>query len=53
MIQGAKVELILEDGRMLGYYQYVENKTMFISMDYSGMYSVGILKSDIKKIIEL
>lgn len=53
MTQGTKVELILKDGRIIGYYQYTERNTVYVSMDYSGMTSWGIEKKEIKKIVEL
>lgn len=53
MIQGTKVELVLKDGRMIGYFLYKERGVTWISMDSYGMYSYGVSTSDIKKVIEL
>lgn len=53
MIQGTKVELVLKDGRMIGYFLYRERGTTWISMDSHGMYSYGVINKEIKKIIEL
>lgn len=53
MKQGDKIEIILKDARLIGYFQYKERGTTWISMDYSGMFSYGVHSPDIKKIVEL
>lgn len=54
MTQGQIVELILKDGdRAVGYYQYTENRVVFLSPFSHGLSQWGTLKSDILKIVEL
>lgn len=54
MKQNDIVELILKDGdRAVGYYQYTERGTVFLSPFSHGMSSWGTLKEDIKLIKKL
>lgn len=54
MRPGSRVELILHDrGHLIGYYQYSERATVYISMDSRGMFTYGVDKKEIKKTIEL
>jgi len=54
MKSGQIVELIMKDGdRAIGYYQYVENRVIFLSPFSHGLSQWGTLKSDIKEIKEL
>lgn len=52
--EGKIVEITLKDGdTAIGYWQYKERGTVFISVFSHGMSSFGILTEDIKKITEL
>lgn len=54
MKQGDRIEIKLNNGEhLIGYYQYTERNTIFVSPYSNGMYSIGTLKEDIKKIVEL
>lgn len=53
MKQGSPVELILKDGRIIGYFQYQARGIICLSMDSGGSYSWEIVKKDVKKIVEL
>lgn len=54
MKQNDRVELILKDGdKAIGYYQYTERGTIFLSPFSHGMQSWGTMKEDIKEIREV
>lgn len=50
MTQGEPYILKLKNGvSIIGYYQYTENRIIFLSTDSEGNYSFGTHKSDIQE----
>lgn len=53
MKEGDKIKVIYKNKQITGYFQYIENNVLFISSNIDGMYSIGIMKEDIKEIKEV
>lgn len=54
MLPQTKIEILLKDGdKIIGYYQYKENRQVFISPYSTGNYVFGVPSKDIKEIRSL